>query len=239
MRKDRTLSFFLEKIKQLEERIGYHFKNRELLMRALTHTSYAFEKKDEIENYEVLEFLGDSVIGLIVSEKLIERFPKKSEGELSQIRAFLVSEPSLAKLARTVNLGSFILLGRGELKSGGKEKESILCDVFESLFGAIYLDSNFETAKTVFCNVFLSKMWEILENTKTYKDYKSYLQEITQRDFKTIPEYRVVKEEGPEHSKEFTVECIVNEIKTVSKGKSKKEAEQSAAEKMLEKLGIL
>ncbi|WP_457567554.1 ribonuclease III [Desulfurobacterium sp.] len=239
MKKDRKLGFLSEKLKELEDKIGYRFKNRELLIRALTHTSYAFEKKEEVENYEVLEFLGDSVIGLIVSEKLINRFPEKSEGELSQIRAFLVSEPSLARLARSIDLGSFILLGKGEIKSGGKEKESILCDVFESLFGAIYLDSDFETAKGVFERTFLGKMWDILETTRTYKDYKSYLQEITQRDFKTIPEYRVIKEEGPEHSKEFTVECVVNEIKTVSKGKSKKEAEQSAAEKMLEKLGIL
>ncbi len=239
MRKGKPLVFFLDKLRNLEKKIGYQFRNRELLVRALTHTSYAFEKKEEVENYEVLEFLGDSVIGLIVSEKLIEKFPKKTEGELSQIRAFLVSEPSLAKLARKVGLGSYILLGRGEIKSGGKDKESILCDVFESLFGAIYLDSDFETAKSVFENVFLNAMWQILENTKTYKDYKSYLQEVTQRDFKTIPEYQVIREEGPEHSKEFTVECRVNDIKTISKGKSKKEAEQAAAEKMLEKLGIL
>ncbi|SNR62101.1 ribonuclease III [Desulfurobacterium atlanticum] len=227
------------KLDELEEKLGYSFKNRELLYRALTHTSYAFEKKDVTENYEVLEFLGDSVIGLIVSEKLVERFPEKSEGELSQIRAFLVSEPSLAKLARSVDLGKFIFLGKGEIKSGGKEKDSILCDVFESIFGAIYLDSNFETAKKIFENKFIDEMWQILEKTRTYKDYKSYLQEITQRDFKTIPQYRVIKEEGPEHSKEFTVECWVNDYVSVASGKSKKEAEQLAAEKMLEKLGIL
>jgi len=233
------VSFVETKLSELEEKLGYKFKNRELFYRALTHTSYAFEKKEETENYEVLEFLGDSVIGLIVSEKLIERFPDKSEGELSQIRAFLVSEPSLAKLARSIDLGKFILLGKGEIKSGGKQKDSILCDVFESIFGAIYLDSDFKSAKKVFENVFLDKMWQILEETKTYKDYKSYLQEITQRDFKTIPQYRVIKEKGPEHSKEFTVECRVNEYVSTACGKSKKEAEQLAAEKMLEKLGIL
>ncbi len=227
------------RLKEVESKLSYSFKDKDLLMRALTHTSYAFEKKDDVSNYEVFEFLGDSVIGLIVSEKLIEKFPNKSEGELSQIRAFLVSEPSLAKLARSVDFGSYLFLGKGEIKSRGKEKDSILCDVFESIFGAIYLDSNFETAKKIFETVFLDKIWKILNETRTYKDCKSYLQEITQRDFKVIPVYKVIKEIGPEHSKEFTIECKVNELVSVANGKSKKEAEQLAAEKMLEKLGIL
>jgi ribonuclease-3 len=227
-----------DKLVALERLLGYSFKDKELLKRALIHRSFAFEK-DTGENYEVLEFLGDAVIGLIVSEELIKRFPEKSEGELSQIRAFLVSEPSLSKLARTINLGQFLYLGKGEKRTGGREKDSILCDVFESVFGALYLDAGFEKAKEIFKNKFLKKLWEILENAVTYKDFKSYLQEITQREYKVLPKYRVVKAEGPEHDKTFTVECQVNDITTYGKGKSKKAAEQDAAREMLKALGVI
>jgi ribonuclease-3 len=227
-----------KRFEELEEKIGYFFRNRELLKKALTHKSFSFEK-DRKENYEVLEFLGDAVIGLIVSEELIKRFPTKSEGELSQIRAYLVSEPSLSELAKTVDLGSYIYLGKGEHLSGGRKKSSILCDVFESLFGAIHLDSDFETAREVFRKNFLNKMWEILEKAVTYKDFKSLLQEVTQKEFKVVPEYRVIKSEGPEHEKIFTVECRVKDLKTVSAGKSKKSAEQQAAKEMLKVLGVI
>ena len=227
-----------DKLVALERKLGYSFKNRDLLRRALIHRSFAFEKETG-ENYEVLEFLGDAVIGLIVSEELIKRFPDKSEGELSQIRAFLVSEPSLSKLARTINLGDFLYLGKGEKRTGGKEKDSILCDVFESVFGALYLDAGFEKARKVFKEKFLNKLWEILEKAVTYKDFKSYLQEITQREYKLLPQYRVVKAEGPEHDKTFTVECTVNQLKTYGVGKSKKAAEQEAAKEMLKALGVI
>ncbi len=227
----------MSKLKKLEQILGYQFRNQELLKRALTHTSYTFESGGD--NYEVLEFLGDSVIGLIVSEKLVEAYPDKSEGELSQMRAFLVSEPSLAKLARHIDLGEYILLGKGEKKSGGSDKDSILCDVFEAVFGAIYTDSGFKEARRVFEDVFLQKMWELLKSSRTYRDFKSYLQEITQREFKVIPSYTVLEERGPEHAKEFVVECKVCDNTTVSSGRSKKEAEQLAAEKMLKVLGVL
>ncbi|WP_163327571.1 ribonuclease III [Desulfurobacterium thermolithotrophum] len=223
---------------ELERKINYFFKDKELLKKALTHKSFSFEKDSE-ENYEVLEFLGDAVIGLIVSEELIKRFPTKTEGELSQIRAFLVSEPSLSELAKTVDLGSYIYLGKGEHLSGGREKSSILCDVFESLFGAIYLDGGFENAKEVFKRNFLIRLWEILEKAVTYKDFKSFLQEVTQKEFKVIPSYSVIKAEGPEHEKIFTVECRVKDLKTVSTGKSKKSAEQQAAKEMLKVLGVI
>ena len=226
------------RLKELEEKIGYRFKNRELLKRALIHRSFAFEK-DTKENYEVLEFLGDAVIGLIVSEELIKRFPDKSEGELSQIRAYLVSESSLSELAKTVDLGDYLLLGKGERLSGGRKKSSLLCDVFESLFGAIYLDGGFYEARRVFLERFLEKMWKILESAVIYKDFKSYLQEITQRIFKVIPSYVLVKSEGPDHDKTFTVECRVKELRTVASGKSKKSAEQQAAKEMLKALGVI
>jgi len=227
-----------EKLAELERRLGYSFKDKELLKRALIHRSFAFEK-DLKENYEVLEFLGDAVIGLIVSEELVKKFPDKREGELSQIRAFLVSEPSLSKLAKAIGLGDFLYLGKGEKRTGGKEKSSILCDVFESVFGALYLDAGFEKAREIFKEKFLPLMWEILERAPTYKDFKSYLQEVTQRDFKTLPEYRVVEAVGPEHEKEFTVECRVGQITTRGKGKTKKGAEQAAAKEMLKALGVI
>ena len=226
------------RFEELKGKIGYSFKDKDLLRKALTHKSFSFEK-DKKENYEVLEFLGDAVIGLIVSEELIKQFPTKSEGELSQIRAYLVSEPSLSELAKTVDLGSYIYLGKGEYLSGGRKKSSILCDVFESLFGAIYLDSNFETAGEVFKKNFLSKMWKILERAITYKDFKSLLQEVTQKEFKVVPIYTVIKSEGPEHEKVFTVECRVKDLKTISKGRSKKSAEQQAAKEMLKVFGVI
>lgn len=227
-----------DKLVELERRLGYSFKDKGLLKRALIHRSFAFEKETG-ENYEVLEFLGDAVIGLIVSEELIKRFPEKSEGELSQIRAFLVSEPSLSELAKTVDLGKFLYLGKGEKRSGGSRKSSLLCDVFEAVFGALYLDAGFEKAKEVFREKFLEKLWEILENAVTYKDFKSYLQEITQREFKEIPVYEVVSSEGPEHEKTFTVECRVKGLKTTGTGRSKKAAEQEAAKEMLKALGVI
>ncbi len=227
-----------ERLAELEKRMGYCFKDRSLLLRALTHRSFAFEKETG-ENYEVLEFLGDAVIGLIVSEELIKRFPDKSEGELSQIRAFLVSESVLSELAKIVDLGSYLMLGKGEFLSGGREKSSLLCDVFESVFGAIYLDGGFEEAKRVFREKFLKSMWKILDSAVTYKDFKSYLQEITQRDFKVIPRYVLVSSKGPEHDKVFTVECLVKELKTIGVGKSKKAAEQQAAKEMLKVLGVI
>ena len=227
-----------EKLAELERKLGYSFKDKGLLKRALIHRSFAFEKETG-ENYEVLEFLGDAVIGLIVSEELIKRFPEKSEGELSQIRSFLVSEPSLSELAKTIDLGKFLYLGRGEKRSGGSRKSSLLCDVFEAVFGALYLDAGFEKAKEVFKKKFLNKLWEILENAVTYKDFKSYLQEITQKEFKELPSYTLLEAEGPEHEKTFKVECRVRDLRTVGTGRSKKAAEQEAAKEMLKLLGVI
>ncbi len=220
---------------KLEETIGYNFKDKTLLRKALIHRSFAFERKTH-ENYEVLEFLGDAVIGLIVSEELIKKFPDKNEGQLSKIRSFLVSEISLSKLARSVGTGKYILLGKGEEATGGRDKDSILCDVFESIFGAIYLDAGFETAKRVFRERFLGNLLNILSQYENFKDFKGSLQEYTQRKFKTLPKYRVISMEGPEHRKTFTVECSVNDVKTVSSAYSKKAAEEKAASEMLKRI---
>jgi len=227
-----------ERLKELEDRLGYTFKDKSLLRKALIHKSFSHEK-DTDDNYEVLEFLGDAVIGLIVSEELINRFPNKTEGELSQIRAYLVSEGVLSELAKTIDLGRFIFLGKGEKLSGGREKSSLLCDVFESVFGAIYLDGGFEKARRVFKNNFLNTLWQILESAVTYKDFKSFLQEVTQKEYKLIPTYTLLKSEGPEHDKTFTVECKVKELRTIATGKSKKSAEQKAAKEMLKVLGVI
>jgi len=222
----------------LEEKIGYTFKDKGLLKKALTHRSYAFEA-GEPGSYEVLEFLGDAVVGLIVSEELVKRFPDSSEGELSRMKAYLVSEDSLSLLARTVNLGDFLLLGKGEHMSGGREKASILCDVFEALFGAMYLDGGFSEAKRVFRECFLEEAWKLLEGAVAYGDYKGYLQEVAQKRFGVLPTYRVVKCEGPGHDRRFTVECRVGDFRVLATGKSKKGAEQSAAEEMLKLLGVV
>ena len=223
---------------ELEERIGYTFKDKSLLKKALTHKSYAFEAGQR-ENYEVLEFLGDAVVGLIVSEELVKRFPDSSEGELSRMKAYLVSEDSLSMLARTVDLGSFLFLGKGEHLTGGREKYSILCDVFEALFGAIYLDGGFSKAKEVFSKCFLDRLWKRINQCTAYGDYKGLLQEVAQRRFGALPVYKVVKCEGPDHDRQFTVECRLARFKSLGVGKSKKSAEQSAAKKMLKLLEAL
>jgi ribonuclease-3 len=223
-----------KKFEELERNIGYTFKDKKLLETAFIHPSYAFEKRMG-RNYQLLEFLGDAVVELIVSEHLIKRFPQESEGELSQMRSFLVSERVLSALAKSCGLHSFVLLGKGEELTGGREKESILCDVFEALFGAIYLDGGYEKAKEVFEKNFLNKMWEIFENI-SYKDPKNQLQEISQRIFKQNPEYEVISEEGPHHKKKFTVICRVDRFSTLGTGNSKKEAERDSARKMLELL---
>ncbi|HIP93598.1 MAG TPA: ribonuclease III [Desulfurobacteriaceae bacterium] len=221
-------------LENLEKIIGYTFKNKELLRKALTHPSFSSDYKTD--NYEVLEFLGDSVVGLIVSEKLIEKFPKKREGELSKYRALIVSEQGLARLARKINLGDFLILGKTEIIRGGRERDSNLCDAFEALFGAIYLDSDLDTTRKIFLKHFEKEIFNILKERKIKQDYKSYLQELTQKYFNDRPTYKIIEERGPEHQKTYVVKCTFKEFVTIGEGSSKKNAEQKAAQKMIEKL---
>lgn len=209
-----------------EAKIGYSFENRSYLETALTHSSYANEHR--IRNNERLEFLGDSVLSLIVSESLFLRFSEDSEGDLSKIRASLVCEKGLFELAKKIGLQEFIKLGHGEELSGGRERPSVVSDAFEALLAAIFLDSDFETAK----KWLLSLMKDELQNAdvKPSDDYKTLIQEITQKDGKGKVTYELIGESGPDHNKSFTVAVMVDGKKLAEgSGSSKKEAEQTAA----------
>lgn len=223
-------------MKELENIIGYNFKNTELLKTALTHSSYANEYK--CKSYERLEFLGDSVLSIIISEYLFDEMKSTSEGELSRIRASLVCEESLSSIARDLNFGKFILLGNGEEKAGSRNRNSILCDIFEAILAAIYLDGGMQIAKDYVMRIMSHKLNTNLYN-KSIKDYKSRLQERIQRKYhdKTKIIYTITKESGPEHKKNFYVDLIVNGKKVSSGvGMSKKEAEQEAAKIALSEL---
>ncbi len=229
---------FSDRIKLLEERIGYTFRDKTLPLTALTHRSFAVEYHRPISDYEVLEFLGDAVLSLIVSEILIKTFPQAREGELSQIRSAVISEAYLSKLARLINLGELVLLSKGEISQRGMERESLLCDVFESVFGAIYVDCGYliDPPRQIFNRLFKEKLIEDIKKGDIPRDYKSLLQILTQKIFGKPPRYRLITAVGPEHDKTFTVECVIDNIKTTGTGKSKKEAESRAAKKAFLKL---
>ncbi|WP_457640693.1 ribonuclease III [Persephonella sp.] len=225
---------FIERVEKLEEKIGYTFNDKTLPLTALTHSSFAAEYHKEIKDYEVLEFLGDAVLSLIVSEILIKTFPEASEGELSQIRSAVVSEAYLSKLAKVLGLNELVLLSKGEIAQKGMERESLLCDVFESVFGAVYVDCDYDikTPREIFNKYFKEYLIESIKKGNIPRDYKSILQIQTQRLFGIVPKYSMISAEGPEHDKVFTMECTVdNVVRTFGKGKSKKEAETEAAKK--------
>lgn len=214
--------------------LGYSFKNKELLKTALTHSSYANEKHCECN--ERLEFLGDSVLSIIISEYLFRNMPSVNEGELSKIRASLVCEQSLADFSRQLKLGDELLLGRGEDATGGRNRASILSDAFEAVLAAIYLDSDIYTAEKWVVKIMASSL-ELALKGKTYHDYKTMLQEYVQKAGKTIS-YETVSENGPEHNKAFEVNVLINEKCIASgHGLSKKDAEQNAAKSALVEMG--
>ena len=220
-----------------ETRIGYIFKNKSLLSLALTHSSYANENKKSNGYNERLEFLGDSVLSIIVSKYLFENFPKMPEGELSKTRAALVCEKSLSGFAREINLGNVLLLGKGEAQNGGADRDSILADAFEALIAAMYLDGGMDVA-TKFVLTFISKQMEERKTTSAFIDYKTELQEIIQQNKEEKVTYVVVGESGPAHNKSFTVEVHLNSnVIGRGIGKSKKLAEQMAAKEALELMG--
>ncbi|WP_293445038.1 ribonuclease III [Persephonella sp.] len=229
---------FLERIKALENRLGYSFKDKTLPLSALTHRSFAVEYHRKLADYEVLEFLGDAVLSLIVSEILIKTFPEAREGDLSQIRSAVISEAYLSKLARTINLGELVLLSKGEIAQKGMERESLLCDVFESVFGAVYVDCGYliDPPRQIFNRFFKDQLIHDIKKGDIPRDYKSLLQILTQKVFGKTPKYKVITAVGPEHAKTFTVECVIEGIRTTGIGKSKKEAETKAAQKAYIKL---
>lgn len=229
-----------EKLKELEKRIGYTFKDKKLLIRALTHSSYSNEAKargEETECNERLEFLGDSVLSLIVTTYLFKEYNKSLEGELSKIRSFTVSEKPLSRYASEINLGSYLFLGHGEDNESARRRPSLTSDAFEALIAAIYLDSGIEEAAK-FVLPFAIKNIETLEKEKLTVDYKSLLQQIVQQEAGEILEYELLEERGPAHDKEFFVAAkLNNNVIGKGQGKSKRAAEQSAAKEALELFG--
>jgi ribonuclease III len=221
-------------LKTIEKLIGYRFQNRGTLEEALRHSSFANESADpSLRDNERLEFLGDAVLGLVIGHLLMQRFPGLREGDLSRMRANLVNESRLARVARAIDLGGFLQLGKGELQTGGRNKDSILAGSYEALTAAVYLDGGFEKSVGFVRRHFLALI-DNLEQAANQLDYKSKLQEAVQTRPGNMPEYSVVREEGPDHDKTFWVSLTVADIESMGSGKSKKAAEQAAARAMLE-----
>ena len=222
-------------VSEYEKLIGYRFRDRSLLETALTHSSYANEHK--CKSYERLEFLGDSVLGFVTAEYLFQHFPQLPEGQLTKTRAALVCERSLCGFSRTLQVGDFLRLSHGELHSGGRERPSILADVFESTTAAIYLDSGDLEEARKFILRFIAPAAKT-QSVKPFKDYKTTLQEIVQQNPEERLEYVTTGESGPDHDKHFTVEVHLNSnVIGRGGGRSKKEAEQQAAREALQWMG--
>ena len=220
----------------IEKQVQYTFKNRSLLEEALRHSSYVNELADQnLQDNERFEFLGDAVLNLAIGHLLMRRYPEAKEGELSRSRANLVNESQLARMARSLELGDHIQLGKGELQTRGREKSSILADTYEALVAAVYLDGGFEAAYR-FIELSFLPLIDRLESAANNHDYKSQLQEKVQVSQGTMPKYSIIREEGPDHAKTFFVELKVLDVITQGTGKNKKAAEQDAARKALESL---
>ncbi len=213
-----------------QDLVGYRFKNQETLLEAMTHSSFANEwRHKKLLDNERLEFLGDSVLSLIVSHYIFDKFNQLPEGELTKVRANVVCESSLALKARRIHIGKYLLLGRGEEASGGRDRDSILADCLESLIAAIYLDGGYDKAKDFVIDNFMDLI-DLAVNGELMSDYKTKLQEILQSNTQDKIEYVVVREEGPDHNKKFFVEVGIGEkVIGFGDGKNKKEAEQNAA----------
>ena len=222
---------------ELEDKIGYHFKNKELLNTALTHSSYAKERKSQHIKYnERLEFLGDAVLSVIVSDYIFLHCPDLPEGELTKLRASLVCEKSLFEFAKKIDLGNFLVLSKGERKNGGAERPSIVSDAFEALIAAVSLDGGIEPATKHVLNFIIPAIKS--SKKPQMKDYKTTLQEIIQKNPGERLEYVPVSESGPDHNKHFVFEVHLNSnVIGRGGGKSKKEAEQQAAREALELMG--
>ncbi len=219
---------------RLEQEVGYHFQNKELLKRALTHTSYAYE--NHVESYEKLEFLGDSILEFVSSNYLYHHYPKLTEGEMTKVRAGVVCEESLYKVAKRHNFSDFLYLGKSEILNNGKERPAILADTVEAVIAAMYLDGGLKPVEAFI----ISNLKESIEASSKnvgMKDYKTVLQEKLQVHGDVKIEYQIIKEEGPDHDKTFTAEVKCNQkVLAIGSGKTKKAAEMEAAKMALEKI---
>lgn len=221
-----------ESFQRLERKLGYQFKNRELLRQAISHRSAGSC------HYERLEFLGDAILGFIIADELFQRFPEASEGQMTRLRSNLVKGKTLAKLAQQLSLGDFLLLGSGELKSGGFRRESILADAFEAIVGSIYLESGIDTCRERLL-VWYGKLLSEADPLESTKDAKTSLQELMQSLKLPLPEYQILKITGEDHDQEFEVQCRCEgndyspPCSTTAIGKSRRQAEKLAAEKAL------
>lgn len=223
-------------MEQFEQIIHYEFKNKKLLQEALSHSSYANENKKNLNSNERLEFLGDSVLSIVVSQHIFEHFKHLPEGELTKIRASLVCEKALFVFAQQIDLGDYILLGKGEEHTGGRERPSILADAFEAVIAAIFLDGGLEAARKHILS-FIPKDIDIKKSV-AFNDYKTMLQEIIQQNPEEKIEYVTKGQSGPDHDKAFVVQvCLNSNVIGNGTGRSKKAAEQMAAKEALELMG--
>ena len=227
-----------EGLDEVQRRLQYRFRDERLLVEALTHKSYLNEARrfGEGDN-ERLEFLGDAVLNLVVSAYLVEAFPSAAEGELSKLRSRLVSEETLSEVARRIDLGGAIRLGRGETLTQGRNKPSILADALEAVLAGVFLDGGLEAATKCVRSVFGEELAAPGRGSIAAADFKTDLQEVCQREFETLPYYRTIRETGPDHEKMFEVEILIRGDRYgVGIGRSKKEAEQMAARRALEQM---
>ena len=220
---------------EFEQRIGYDFKQRDLLTRAITHKSHSHEARhDNVRHNETFEFLGDSVLGFVIGDVLFRHFPDLDEGALSKMKAYLVSATSLAAKARDYGMGDVLLLGVGEEKTGGRKKDSLLANMFEAIIAAVFLDGGIEPARKLIEQSFADDIAAIDQQDLLFHDYKTALQELAQGKGLQLPDYNVVGEVGPDHDKTFIVEVKVGSFSARGEGSSKKEAQQQAARRALQ-----
>ncbi len=227
----------MENTTEIESRLGYIFENKELFTEALTHRSFYYENPNTSSSHnERLEFLGDSVLGFVIVEYLFLSDKNLTESVMAKIKSYLVKEAVLSEIADSLSLGKYLRLGKGEEATGGRAKKSLLSDTIEAVLGAIYLEGGYQKARDVVLRLFREKIDSIMHSA-VFADYKTELQEKTQLLFNTLPEYRVIKQEGEEHKKVFTIEVYINGKRFGrGTGKSKKEAQTFAAKEAIAKL---
>ncbi len=230
----------MSSIDDLQFELRYTFKNPQLLTKALTHSSHANERAISEGDNEQLEFLGDSVLGFLVSDLLFRSHPRLTEGQLSKLKGFFVSSANLVKYAERIQLGEYLQLGKGEEKTGGRTKQALLVDALEAIIGAIYLDSGIEEVRRIILNFFEPQIEDVGDSDRQLQDFKTALQEELQAQHRGRAEYGVTSEEGPDHQKLFTVEVTVGgEALAQGIGLTKKAAEQAAARQALERVSRL